>query len=293
MSAPVQGNTNPDELDARVLQAQGPFGFITSVYQTLRRFKRPYYYGAALPPWFQGGASSAYPSTSPDAVASEIAQSHSLAYEERFPSAEAETLFTTVPHCVIHSYRVYPANRRNAGASDSPGGSTRQKTPSEVYAHDQPLPASGGYNDPDGQIRPDLMGALSDTQGRPPLWESMDSVPDFIRDYVTPETVCYVTPWEYDVFVDFVLVAADMWMLELMRRDFMLALRTFHDRSQTGASNLAGWFFQDVSGAPPEVSRKLDGRYPARTITWRLKQTEAYAFPAQIVDDVSLELHGS
>lgn len=282
MSASAQENTNPSEIDPRVLQAQGPYGFITAVFQTLRRFNRQYYYGAALPPWFSAGAPSVY-------------TGHEQGYDKQFGASdpESETLFRTAPHCIIHQYRVYPANRRASSSPDSPGGSSRQKTPGEAYVHDQPLPMSQGLNDPDGTIQPDLRSPFSDTGERPPLWANRESVPDLIRDFVNDDTVCYVTPWQYDVFVDFVIVAENAHMLEIIRRDLMLVLRTFHDRSNTGASNLAGWFYKDVSGADPDVISGMEGSYPCRTLTWRLKQTEAYAFPAQIVDEVQILLHNT
>lgn len=102
----------------------------------------------------------------------------------------------------------------------------------------------------------------------------------------------YVTPWVYDVFVDFVLCAENMYMLQQMETDVMHILRTFHDRSSIGASNLAGWFYQSVPGSPPDIQDMRDD-YPARTITWRLQQTEAYAFPIDELNDVRLELYGT
>lgn len=280
MSHPsIATNTNPNEIPAHVLRAQGPFGFITSVFNTLQRFDRNYYFGAEVPHWF---------TMSDDGSISE--EGFQAGYSNLYPDAEEETQFLQTPHSIIHQYRVYPASRRGTGTRDSASGSRRQKTPNQVLIHDQPLPESQGvFEEPEGRT---LIASspFSTTGERPPLWSSKDDVPDLLRDHIDENTVCYVYPWDYDVYVDFVIATPNVWLLEQMRRDLLLILRTFHDRSQTGQSNLSGFFYQDVPGTPPGID--IPKSVPTRTITWRLKQTEAYAFPAKLVDKIRIELHG-
>ena len=282
MSFNASANTNPDELRRR-LQASGPIGFILSVYETLKKLGRPYYYAGAVPDWLLSNKNEA---------ANDAFQA---AYREHYNVAEVEKSFQAVPHVIVHQYRMYPANVRTSGTTDSPAGARRQKTPNNIFIHNRPLPGSSLLPDAayeyDGQD-PRLVPAFSDTGQTPPLWDSLDSVPDLIRDYVTPDTVCYVVPWEYDVFVDFVLIAANMHLLEQMHTDVMYILRTFHDRVHTGASNLTGFFYQSASGAPPSIASSLRGDYPTRTITWRLNQGQAYAFPVQELNEIYVGLYG-
>ncbi|RME29040.1 MAG: hypothetical protein D6800_03235 [Candidatus Zixiibacteriota bacterium] len=276
MPASAHRNTNPTELGQR-LQAQGPIGFILAVYHTLRRLGRPYYYGAAVPPWFAAGKTGNVDWQT---------ETFQEAYANLYQDLQEEIVQLQTPHTIIHQYRMYPATRRFAGTSDSPGGARRQKTPAGLYFHERPLVTS-----PENErVQLQQLPALSDTGRTPPLWSSIDQVPDIIRPFVQEDTLCYVTTWLYDVFVDFVLVAANMHLLEQMHKDFLLVLRTFHDRSHTGDSNLTGWFYESRSGAPSPIDKQLDSSTPVRTVTWRLLQTEAYAFPHQLMEDIRMEL---
>lgn len=278
MSAAVQTNANPAQ-DIRTLEANGPFGFITSVFNTLRRFDRPYYFGAAVPSWLESGIVNS---------GNSAIEKYQQEYQQLYQGGMEESIFQTIPHCIVYQYRVYPANKRNAGVNDSPSGSTRQKNPSEAYSHSFLYPEAAAPIE-QTQHAPHIRPAIGPAAGRP-LWPSREHVPDIIKPHVTDNTLMWVSPWEYDVFVDFVLLSGHHPMLELMRKDLMLILRTFHDRSHTGASNLTGWFFKDVSGAPPAVESGISKQVAARTITWRLKQMEGYAFPADIVNNIHIEL---
>lgn len=285
----VQGNTAPppgepgvssDAVNRR-LSAGGPMGFVMSVHQTLEEFDRPYYYAGAVPEWISAKESDV--------------QSPDEAFEEDYSKFEEGSMgakrdINNTPHCIIHQYRKYPAKRRFSGTSDSPGGTRRQKTPDQTIYHDRPVPSNPDVpEDPDE--RSEKRRALNQHK-KPPLWDSKEQIPDLIREYVDEDTTMYVTPWVYDVFVDFVLVADNQYLLQQMETDLMLVLRTFHDRSAVGASNLAGWFYQAVSGAPPEIGSDIPDHIPTRTLTWRLQQTEANAFPVAELNDIRVRLHG-
>lgn len=279
MPNPVQSNTDPRELQRR-LQASGPMGFIISVYETLKKYKRPYYYTGGVPEWLHANL---------DNTSTEL---FTQAYGKSFSVEEAPKGFVDTPHAIIHQYRMYPSNVRYAGTTDAPTGARRQKTPSNSVYHDRPLPGSSLQRDifvEYDNVIPNAVRALRDTGEQPPLWDSKEQVPDIIRDYVEEDSICYVWSWKYDVFVDFTLVAANMFLLEQMHNDLLLILRTFHDRAHSGASNLTGWFYGSVSGAPTEVSNHLRGDYPVRTITWRLQQTVANAFPIAELEDIALQ----
>lgn len=280
MAFPAQDNTNPEELRRR-LTASGPMGFIAAVYYTLEKLGRPYYYTRTVPSWMLANAD-------PD-----MSNPFAAAYQSIYPPTETEKAFQATPHVIVHQSRMYPANRRTAGTSDSPGGARRQKTPTDVIYHDRPLPSSTNdlLIDYDAN-QPTLQRALLATGRVPPLWDSIEAVPDIIRGDIQEDTVCAVMPWEFDIFVDFVLMAANEHLLQQMIDDLMYILRFFHDRHFTGASNLAGWFVQSVSGAPGEIASKIRGDIPAHTITWRLKQGIAYAFPVQRLNEIYVDLYG-
>lgn len=287
----VKGDTSPPEGKPGVssnevnrrLEAGGPLGFIMAVHQTLERFDRPYYYTAAVPHWLSAKKSDEESKEDPSTFQEDYAE-----FEQgQSPKRDIKS----VPHCIIHQYRKYPAKRRFSGTSDSPGGSRRQKTPDRVIYHDRPIPSDPEIEE-DPDERSSHQKAFSRDGKKPPLWDSKEQVPDLIREHVDEDTQMYVTPWVYDVFVDFVMVAGNRYVLHQMETDLMAILRTFHDRSAVGASNLAGWFHQSVRGAPPNIDSGLRDDYPARTITWRLQQTEANAFPIAELNDIRLELHG-
>lgn len=291
-SGPVTSDTAPppnQEVAAstgevnRRLEAGGPLGFIMAVHETLEQFDRPYFYSASVPPWLLSRESDGESEQDP----SDFQQEYADFEEGGVPKRDLKT----VPHCVIHQWRKYPAKRRFSGTNDSPTGARRQKKPDQIIYHDRPLPS-----DPDQEDVQERSETVSNTFAREdpkaPLWDSKEQVPDLIRDHVDEGTQMYVTPWVYDVFVDFVLVAENLYLLEQMETDIEMILRTFHDRSTVGASNLAGWFYQSVPGSPPEVSDQMRGDYPARTITWRLQQTEAYAFPIAELNQIRVELYG-
>jgi hypothetical protein len=279
----VLSDTNPNGPNRRRLEAGGPLGFIMAVYETLREYDRPYYYSSAIPDWLEAKASGARSQP----------QDFSKAYENFQDRDQKRRDLTEVPHCIIHQWRKYPAKTRFAGTSDSPRGTRRQKTPRDKINHERPLP-NPPEERPDEANEPEMYRKAfgRDSEDRPPLWDSKEQVPDLIRDEVDPDSTMYVTPWDYDVFVDFILVAGNQYLIQQMERDFMTVLHTFHQRWATGSSNLSGWFYQSVSGATSDFDQDIPDRYPVRTITWRLKQTENYAFPVRDVNDVRLDLYG-
>ena len=280
----VQTNSDPKEVNQRRLDAGGPMGFILAVHQTLARLDRQYYFAGAVPRWLQAR------------------ESDNEREEESFNFEEEYTRFLENPvndrdlkrtkHCVIHRWRKYPAKIRYTGTTDSPTGARRQKTPRETIDHDRPLPDEQD-SDEEVQERTDVQAALRPYNDKPPLWDSKDQVPDLIRDHVDADTKMVVTPWDYDVFVDFTLIAANMHLLAEMERDFMNILKTFHERWATGASNISGWFYSSVPGASPDIKGDIRADFPKRTITWRLKQTEAYAFPIKQLREIQMEIYGS
>lgn len=267
----INQNTNPDEIRRR-LQANGPMGFIISVYNTLQKLGRDYHYAGHVPDWAKANTDQGF------------AEFYRGLY------GESPKHFEEVPHCILHQYRQYPANRRYPGTRDTPSGSNRQKRPSEILFSDNVL--NGNYIEEEnnkGFTQP----AIGKGDRRPPLWSSKEDVPDIIREHIEEDTTCYIAPWQYDVFVDFCLVGGNSVVVERMQRDLMLILRTFHDRSQVGDSNLTGWFYKSIPGAPSPLSESIDTKqYHARTLTWRLLQTEAYAFPAKVLEEIDIEIHG-
>lgn len=267
--AHVAENTHPGET-ARRLHAGGPLGFILSVYETLRRLDRPYYYSAAVPRWLQASESEGERKESKDFAS---------VYNEFEDRELGRRDFRTTRHCIIHRFRKYPAKLRFAGTSDTPNGARRQKRPKETYEHQRPLPASNPHH----------TKAFEAHHTRPPLWDSEDQVPDLIREYVDKDTVMSVVPWEYDVFVDFTFVAANMYLLHQMEEDLMSILVHFHERWATGGSNLSGYFVSSLPGSSPDLELRSD--YPARTITWRLKQTQAYAFPSTVLEEIHMDMY--
>jgi len=250
-----------------------------AVYNTLKDLKRPYYYTASVPSWLQANSDPANP------------EAFAAATESFYKDIEVPKAFEKIPHAIIHTYRMYPANRRSSAIQDGPGGSRRQKTPNSTIYPDRPLPGTDDYieEEPKNQFQAEALLSTGDT---PPLWDSIESIPDIIRPLIDENTVCYVVPWEYDVFVDFTLVAANMFLLEQMHSDLMYILRTFHDRHTTGQSNLTGWFYASTSGASPDLHGEPQSELPMRTITWRLKQGVAYAFPVDKLKEVYLRLYG-
>lgn len=272
MSGTVATNTNPTEL-ARKLQSGGAIGFIMAVYETLKKLNRNYYYSMAIPEWIK-----AVPS--PDSQTGQVEPGYFID-----PQTEADA--TQFPGCIIYQYREYPVNRRRPGAPDNPGGARRQKVPSAMYYSDRPLPES--EPDETDALRRENVLAFA---GEAPLWKSIDDVPDIIRDHITPETKCHVSVWEYDVYVDFILAAPEWHSLINMTADLKLILKTFFERYNTGAHNLVGSFVQSISGAPSNLIGEIRTDVPCRTITWRLKQIEAYAFPTALLDEINLMLSG-
>lgn len=268
-------NSNPDEIEPNRLEAGGPLGFIMAVHQTLRWLGRPYYYAGAVPHFLESNES--------DSQQEDVDFSEEYARFLENPIRQRDQRETE--HCVIHCWRKYPAKIRFAGTTDSPSGPRRQKTPKTKKHHTRPLPTEDD-TDEDVSERTKVVDAES-----APLWESEDQIPDLIRDLVDSDTKMVVTPWEYDVFVDFTLIAANMSLLTQMERDFMNILKVFHERWATGASNLSGWFYQSVPGPSPDIQGDIRGDYPTRTITWRLKQTEAYAFPIAQLREIQMEIY--
>lgn len=277
-SGPVVSNTDTDEKGRRRLESAGPYGFIKSVHQTLLRLGRPYYYAASVPPWFGAEADASAPtSPRPEILGEEV----DAADDRSWPDPAKQM--------IVHTFRRYPAKRRYAGTTDSPSGSRRQKTPNQVDYHDRPLPFPTGEDDDHEQ---DIRPATEETRDRPPLWDSRDQVPDMFRDEIDDDTRCYVTTWNFDVFVDFLLVAPNVHDLQRMETDVETVLRTFHSRFESGASNLTGWFYEAKDQAPTGIETdRLDG-FPTRTITWRLKQTIGYAFPVDILNEIHADIHG-
>lgn len=276
-SGPVVSNTDVDEKGRRRLESAGPYGFIKAFHQTLGRLGRQYYYTAEVPSWFGAEPEGGVPERpTPDVLG------------EKVEGAADETWTDPTKHLIVHTYRKYPAKRRFAGTTDSATGSRRQKKPNEVNYHDRPLPSEGEGDPGEDAIRP----AAEETRDGPPLWDSADQVPDLIRDEIDEDSRCYVASFTYDVFVDFLLVAPNMHDLQRMETDVMLILRTFHDRFESGASNLKGWFYQAVDQEPPSLNTDGLGDSPTRTITWRLKQVEAYAFPVDVLNDIHMSVYG-
>lgn len=281
-NAQVVSNTDPDASDRRRLESGGPLGFIMAVHQTLRMLDRPYYFAGAVPPFLQARES--------DDEQEDVDFSEEYARFLEEPVKERSLRETE--HCVIHQWRQYPAKIRYAGTTDSPTGARRQKTPKEKINHDRPLPNEQDTDD-DVADRTQRTGAFAEKYGRPPLWDSKEQVPDLISDYVDADTAMVVTPWEFDVFVDFTLIAANMHLLAQMEQDFMNILKTFHERWATGASNISGWFYQSVPGSSPDIQGEIRSDYPTRTITWRLKQSQAWAFPIKKLREIQLEIYGT
>lgn len=270
---PVETTTEPET--RRRMQAGGPMAFILALKQTLERLNRPYLFSGAVPYELQAAAADA--------------QNTSAGFEERYEEMRDQSPrrdLRQVPHAIIHQYRQYPAKTGEGTPSDSPAGAGRQKKPLTSFYHDRPLPNSP--REDDAQLRP----AVGESGDKPPLWDSMEQVPDMIRPHIEPETMMYVTMWDFEVYVDLALVAANVHLLTDMKRDVLTILKTFHERWATGASNLSGWFYQLVSGAPPEIDDDLRGDYPAATLTWRLQQTQAYAFPIRELTKIEYSVHG-
>lgn len=277
-SGPVVANTNPAEKERRRLESAGPYGFIKSVHQTLNRLGRPYYYAAEVPRWF-GADPEAKPPEDP--VPEVLGEAVEGAQDRDWPDPAKKI--------IVHTFRRYPAKRRFAGTTDSPTGTRRQKTPNQVDYHDRPLPFP---TDEDDNHETDIRPAAKQTRDGPPLWDSEDQVPDMFRDQIDEDTRCYVTTWNFDVFVDFLLVAPNMHDLQRMETDVELILRTFHSRFESGASNLTGWFFEAKDRPPTGIDTdRLEG-FPTRTLTWRLKQTIGYAFPVNVLNEIHTEIHG-
>jgi len=264
-------------------------GFVFAVHETLKRLGRQYYYAGKVPPFLHADHT--------DSVGEPIPEDFESAYAQFEEGDVPEMRIRQTPHCIIHSFRKYPAKMRFAGTTDAPGGSRRQKMPNDFDYHEDPIPESrtdataedypGSVVEEEGRV-----DAFDENRSRPPLWDDIDQVPDIIRDMMEKDTTCFVAPYNYDVFVDFSLVAPNLSALYRMERDVSLILYTFHNRAITGASNLAGWFYQSVDGAPPRVEDNLPDQTAVRTITWRLKQTEAFAFPVDNLEEIHLDLHG-
>lgn len=278
MSYAAMSNTNPAQLRRR-LQASGPLGFLMAVFNTLQYLGRPYFFTSAIPRWLEANAPPAN------------AEAFAAATQQFYAEQEVPQAFEMIPHAIIHTYRMYPANRRSTGVQDSPSGARRQKTPNQAIYHTRPLPGGDDYIE-DAPGERTERGALLSTGKTPPLWDSPEDIPDIIRPLIDENTVCYVVPWEYDVFVDFTLVAANPFLLEQMHSDLMYILRTYHDRHNSGASNLTGAFHASTSGVSPDLQGDLQGDLPSRTITWRLKQGVAYAFPVDKLAEIYVRLYG-
>lgn len=288
----VVANANPKEVTRHQIEAGGPHGFVHAVYDTLRDLGRPYYYAGKVPEWL-GSTKTDF-----EEDAFEFAEEYT-----RFREANTkERSFREVPHCIIHQWRRYPARMRHAGTSDSPGGSRRQKAPNQQVFHDRPLPSGaediaaeekrnkqlGKAKKRSIHSRPAMRGGFK----TPPLWENKEQIPDLIRDLVDEDTKMVVTPWAYDVFVDFVIVAGTIRLVNQIERDLYTILRTFHHAWTTGATNIAGFDHGSVPGAPSTIHGEIPDHMPTRTITWRLKQTEADAFPAKQLQSIRMKLYG-
>lgn len=274
--------TDTDPEKTRRLHSGGPAGFVLSLKQTLERLDRPYLFAGSVPHFLMARSSD-----------SEQDVAFSDRYEDLKDRSPRRDL-TAVDHAIIHQSRKYPADTGSGTPSDSPRGAGKQKTPMDSWTHSRPVPSEepsdGESQEGESEgVRPAVDG---DAHERPPLWDSMEQVPDLIRDHVEPDTLMYVTVWEYDVFVDLALVAANQHLLTDMRRDLLTILQTFHHRWATGASNLSGWMHQMVDGAPSEIEDDLRGDFPRSTITWRLEQTEAYAFPLRELETIEMNVHG-
>lgn len=267
-------NTNPEELQRR-LQASGPMGFIMAVYATLQMLNRPYYF-TDCPPSFL-------------LVNEDAAQGFGQAVAGMYDVGEIPKAFLEIPHAIVHQYRKRPAKMYGRGTSDSSGHSRRQTVPHEALYTDRPLP---DIEPDDGTVEHETKRALVPDGIRPPLWDSIEQVPDLIRPHVKPDTLMYVTKWHYDVYVDFVCLATTGTWVEQMTTDLEFILQTFHHRWYSGASNITGWHVETVTGAPPEIQKKLYDGVSARTITWRLRQTQGFAMPAKVVEDIKLLVHG-
>jgi len=278
-SGPAISNTGLEGKDRRRLESAGPYGFIKAVHQTLGRIGRPYYYAAEVPPWFGTDEEASAPTRPVPEILGEKPEGP---IEREWPDPAKQM--------IIHTFRRYPAKRRFAGTTDNASGSRRQKTPNEVTYHDRPLPEPYEENDEvDEAIRP----AAEETRDGPPLWDSIDQVPDMFREEVDADTRFYVTSWSFDVFVDFLLVAPNMHDLQRMETDVELILRTFHSRFDSGASNLKGWFYEAKDQAPTGIDTdRLEG-FPTRTITWRLKQVIGYAFPVNVLNEIHMDVYGT
>lgn len=288
-SGSVVANTNINEIDRHEIEAGGPLGFVNAVYDTLRALGRPYYYAASVPHWLE--------STKTDYE--EEAFDFSEEYSRFQKDNTEERSFREVPHCIIHQWRRYPARMRFAGTSDSPGGARRQKKPNQQHFHRRPFPSSSE----DGRNREkELRKRKKDSVFKrramrggfktPPLWRSKEQIPDLIRHLVEEDTQMVVTPWEYDVFVDFVIIAANKRLVYQIERDLYMILRTFHHAWTTGDSNIAGFDHGSVPGAPNSVHGEIPEHMPTQTITWRLKQTEADAFPMKELQEIRMRLYG-
>jgi hypothetical protein len=272
-------NTNPEELGRR-LQASGPMGFIMSVYATLERLERPYYFTDCVPDFLLANEDKA-------------AGTFLEAYNTMYGDGEHPKSFVATPHAIVHQYRKRPARMGGRGTTDSAAGSRRQVVPHEVWLSDRPLPESPAFEDEKPDVQEHVQAILGDGR-RPPLWDSIEQVPDLIRPHVSEDgqTLMYVTKWEYDVYVDFVCLATTGTWAEQMVTDLEYILQTFHHRWYTGSSQLTGYHVQTIVGAPPEIRPTLYKGVSARTITWRLRQTVGYAMPAQLVREIRIELHG-
>lgn len=274
----AQQNTNPSDL-GRKLQVSGPLGFIAAVHQTLGRLGRPYYFADCVPDFLLANKTG----LDPAAYEAAYSASYGGAGGAGADGAGGEGRFVATPHAVVHQYRKRPAKLFGRGTADTSGHLRRQTAPHEAHLHDQALPDV----EPDEHVQP-WMG----DGRRPPLWDSIDHVPDLIRDEVLKNPLMHVTTWHYDVYVDFVCVASTGTWAEQMVTDLEYILHTFHHRSATGGSNLHGWHVETVVGAPPAVEKKLWDGAVARTITWRLRQVVGHALPAHVVEEINVDLYG-
>jgi hypothetical protein len=271
MSTSAQQNTNPDAYKHR-LHSNGAMGFIESVYNTLGRLGRPYYFSSSPPRHFLANAST------------EDVSFEQL-YGTRYADGEQPHSFVQTPHAIVHSYEQKPA-RMGARPSNRTSMMGAQRTPTASHSAARAVPSQGAQPD-SKEVRPFYDRNL------PPLWPNMEAVPDFLQDHIDGDhTRMTVAKWEYDCWVDFCLMATTDTWLEQMAHDLRYILKAFHHRYNTGDSPVTGWEGRDRPGCPGHLSDKLMPEYPCRTITWQLKFVQAVATPVGLLDEISVDIIG-
>jgi len=270
MGARAHTNTNPMELGRR-LAASGPMGFIAAVYNTLRRLGRPYLVADRAPEFL---------------LASGDLSQFGEMYRRAYPEGETPGVFLQVPHAIVHRYEKQPARMTGSISMRRVASTGHQLRSYQVEVHGRPLPDTPPLDEAVESLLVDWRG----DEERPPLWNALEEVPDIIRPYVEQNPLVEVAVWHYDVWVDFVCLATTGTWVEQMVTDLELILHMLHHRSLSGASNLHGWYAGTTTQVPQDMVGMLAPQVVGRTVSWRLRQSVAYAMPAVLLKEIRLEL---